>query len=207
MNLVFLITSVVKIVAILAYLYGLLWALGRKQWWAKLLGLVVAFAVVQLALMFGILNDFDSGLLYQAATMAMVAMGLNLIYGFNGQFSLGQWGFYGLGAYAAADITWRWVNGDSRGLFVAGFGVILAGVAIWLIRKLTNRYKGMPVLSQFTLYLLGVIVATGIAVLIGNAINSVIAPMLAPGAALAGYIPQQIVFFFAVLIAIRYNHV
>ncbi len=37
--------------------------------------------------------------------MAMVALGLNLIYGFNGQFSLGQWGFYGIGAYTAADIT------------------------------------------------------------------------------------------------------
>jgi ABC-type branched-subunit amino acid transport system permease subunit len=26
--------------------------------------------------------------------MTMVVLGLNLIYGFNGQFSLGQWGFY-----------------------------------------------------------------------------------------------------------------
>ncbi len=40
--------------------------------------------------------------------MAIVSLGLNLIYGFNGQFSLGQWGFYAIGAYAAADITYRW---------------------------------------------------------------------------------------------------
>ena len=40
--------------------------------------------------------------------MAIVSLGLNLIYGFNGQFSLGQWGFYALGAYAAADVTYRW---------------------------------------------------------------------------------------------------
>ena len=46
---------------------------------------------------FQVLNDFDSGLLFQACTMTMVALGLNLIYGFNGQFSLGQWGFYGIG--------------------------------------------------------------------------------------------------------------
>jgi len=39
--------------------------------------------------------------------MAVIAMGLNLIYGFNGQFSLGQWGFYAIGAYAAADVTYR----------------------------------------------------------------------------------------------------
>lgn len=205
MSIVFLITSILKIVALLAYLYGLLWVLGRKQLWAKILGIIVAFGVIQLAITpiggFQIFDDFDSGLLYQACTMAMVAMGLNLIYGFNGQFSLGQWGFYGIGAYAAADITWRWANGDSRGLFVAGIGVVLAALSIWLVRKLVNRYKGMPVLSQFTLYLLGVIIAAAIAVGIGNLINPILAPMLAPGGALAGYIPQQIVFFFAVLIA------
>ena len=39
--------------------------------------------------------------------MAIISLGLNLIYGFNGQFSLGQFGFYALGAYASADITWR----------------------------------------------------------------------------------------------------
>jgi branched-chain amino acid transport system permease protein len=205
MSIFFLITSILKIVALLAYLYGLLWVLGRKQLWAKILGIVAAFGIVQLAMTpiggFQVFDDFDSGLLFQACTMAMVAMGLNLIYGFNGQFSLGQWGFYGIGAYVAADITWRWANGDSRGLLVAGFGVILAAVSIWLVRKLVNRYKGMPVLSQFTLYLIGVIVAGAIAVLIGNLINPILAPMLARGGALAGYIPQQIVFFLAVLIA------
>ena len=205
MSIVFLITSVVKIVAILAYLYGLLWVLNRKQLWAKILGVVVAFAVVQLAITpiggFQILNDFDSGLLFQASTMAMVAMGLNLIYGFNGQFSLGQWGFYGIGAYTAADITYRWVNGDTRGLFVAGVGVLLGGLMIWLVTRLINRYKGMPVLSQFTLYLVGALLSGVVAVVIGNAINPILAPMLAPGAALAGYIPLQIVFFLSVLIA------
>jgi branched-chain amino acid transport system permease protein len=87
---------------------------------------------------FQVMNDFDTGLLFQACTMAMVAMGLNLIYGFNGQFSLGQWGFYGIGAYAAADITYRWVNGDARGLFVAGIGVTLGALMIWLVNKLIN---------------------------------------------------------------------
>ncbi len=86
---------------------------------------LVAFGVVQLAfsLQFGefqLFTAFDQGLLFQAITMAMVALGLNLIYGFNGQFSLAQWGFYGIGAYCAADITYRWMNGDARGLIVVG---------------------------------------------------------------------------------------
>ena len=150
MDVTTMILSLVKIVAVIAYLYGLFWVLGVKlkkieiagkqvdpSIAVNILGGIVAFGIIQLALTefngVSILNDFDSGLLYQACTMTMVALGLNLIYGFNGQFSLGQWGFYGIGAYAAADITYRWVNGDSRGLVVLGIGVILGGLVIILI--------------------------------------------------------------------------
>ena len=79
---------------------------------------------------FAVFSAFDQGLLYQAVTMTMVALGLNLIYGFNGQFSLAQWGFYGIGAYCAADITYRWVNGDATGLFVAGSRRRARGLAL-----------------------------------------------------------------------------
>ncbi len=208
-NLGFLALSIVKIVAILAYLYGLLWVMGHSNKIVKVAGIVLAFGVVQAALTveFGgtrILNDFDRGLLFQACTMTMVALGLNLIYGFNGQFSLAQWGFYGIGAYVAADITYRWVNGDARGLLVAGLGVILGGVMILGVRRLVGRYKGMPVLSQFTLYLIGSAVAAVVAVVIGNALNPAFTPLFgssdAPGF-LRGPVVVQVVFFLAVLIA------
>ncbi len=184
-----LLFSVVKIVAILAWIYGVLWVLDLKAWWAKVAGIVAAFGIVQLALTpfggFQVLNDFDRGLLFQASAMAMVAMGLNLIYGFNGQFSLGQWGFYGLGAYASADITYRWMNGDASGLFVAGLLVILGGLMILLVGRLIGRLKGMPVLSQFTLYLLGMAVAAVIAVFIGNALARALAPAFESGVLLS----------------------
>ncbi len=176
MDVTTMILSLVKIVAVIAYLYGLFWVLGLKvkkveiagrqvdpSIAVNILGGVVAFAIIQLALTefngFSILNDFDSGLIYQACTMTMVALGLNLIYGFNGQFSLGQWGFYGIGAYTAADITYRWVNGDSSGFIVVGIGVILGGLVIILIGKFLGNLRRMPVLSSFTLYLIGIILA------------------------------------------------
>lgn len=207
-DITFLITSILKIVGVLAYLYGLLWVLGHKQLWVKIVGVIVAFGIIQLGITpiggFQLFNDFDSGLLFQACTMSMVAMGLNLIYGFNGQFSLGQWGFYGIGAYAGADITYRWVNGDARGLLVAGIGVALSALMVWGVNKLVNRYKGMPVLSQFTLYLIGVVAAGAVAVFIGNALNPMIAPLIrteaGPGP-LSSYVATQIVFFLAVIIA------
>ncbi|NMB55565.1 MAG: branched-chain amino acid ABC transporter permease [Leptolinea sp.] len=212
MELGFLLASIVKIAAILAYLYGLLWVLGHKKLWVKVVGVAAAFILVQLALTITIggeegetlLNNFDQGLIFQAASMTMVALGLNLIYGFNGQFSLGQWGFYGIGAYTAADITFRWINGDSRGLIVAGVGSILGILMILGIQKLLNRYKGVPVLSAFTLYLIGSVVVGAIAVFIGNLINPALTPLLGtlsePGP-LAQGAWLQVVYFLAVIIA------
>jgi branched-chain amino acid transport system permease protein len=208
-NVGFLLISVIKIAAVLAWIYGLLWALGHASPAVKAVGVVCAFAVIQLALSVrigdsAIFNDFDQGLLFQACTMAMVCLGLNLIYGFNGQFSLGQWGFYGIGAYTAADITYRWTGGDASGLSVLAVGVILGGLTIWGVGQLLRRYAGMPVLSAFTLYLVGCIVAGAIAVWLGGALNGLLAPLFGtkgvPGP-LSSSAALQVVFVLAVLIA------
>jgi branched-chain amino acid transport system permease protein len=207
-NLGFLIGALAKIAGVLVYVYFLLWVLGHRAVWVKVLGIAAAFGVVQLALSgigtFHLLNDFDAGLVFQACAMTMVALGLNLIYGFNGQFSLGQWGFYGIGAYAAADITYRWTSGDAAGLMVAGIGVALGAAAILGTRKLLAGYREIPVLSAFTLYLLGTIVAGAIAVFAGNAVAAALSPLFGtsdvPGI-LRSDIALQVAFFLGVLIA------
>jgi branched-chain amino acid transport system permease protein len=210
MQIGFLIGSVVKIAALMAWIYGVLWVLGHHSKWVKIIGIVAAFGVIQLALSlnlggFYILDSFDSGLLYQAAPMAMVVIGLNLIYGFNGQFSLGQWGFYGVGAYVSADIMYRWAAGDARGLLVVGILVILGGLMIWGVRYWLTLIRGVPVLSAFTMYLIGFLVAGAIALGIANALEPVLKPLLktAEGGAgiLAVGIPKQVLFFLAVVLA------
>ncbi len=208
-NLGFLLVSIFKIVAILAWIYGLLWALGQDSRWIKVSGALAAFGVVQIALSanfggFQILSDFDAGLLFEACSMAMVVLGLNLIYGFNGQFSLGQWGFYGIGAYASADITYRWTNGDARGLVVLGSGVVLGGLALVMVYRFLRRYQGVPVLSAFTLYLIASLAAGTVAVFVGDALNPLLTPWLGtiqhPGLLNSGP-ALQAVFFLAVLVA------
>ncbi|OGN77027.1 MAG: hypothetical protein A2X24_10380 [Chloroflexi bacterium GWB2_54_36] len=208
MELGFLLGSIVKIAAIIAYFYGVLWVMSLPSRWLKIGGMVVAFGVIQLGLTkfgnFQLLNDFDSGLLFQACAMAMVALGLNLIYGFNGQFSLGQWGFYGIGAYTSADITYRWVNGDARGLIVVGVGTIVGAIILTAIGRLVKKIRGIPVLSAFTLYLIGTLAAGFIAVMVGRLLHPVFQPLLGtnldPGV-LAQGIPMQIMFFLAVIFA------
>ncbi|MCL4562796.1 MAG: branched-chain amino acid ABC transporter permease [Chloroflexi bacterium] len=209
MGLIDIFTSLVKIIAVLAYVYGLLWVLGKSSRWVKIAGILVAFGIIQLVITVNIggspiFNGFDLGLLFQACSMTMVALGLNLIYGFNGQFSLGQYGFYGIGAYTAADITYRWINGDARGLIVVLSGVIIVGLMIFGLRQIIHRYRGIPVLTQFTLYLVGTILAGIVAVYIGRgiapAINPLLGTNLVPGA-LAQGIPLQVVFFLAIICA------
>jgi len=63
-----------------------------------------------------------------AAITAVSALGLNLIYGFNGQFSLGHVGFYAIGAYGSALITKDFVGKWSGGQFSA-LSWIMAGQA------------------------------------------------------------------------------
>ena len=209
MELGYLASTIVKMVALIAWIYGLLWGLGRKPLWQKALTVILAFAVVQVVFglkfgEFGLFSAFDQGLLFQAVTMAMVALGLNLIYGFNGQFSLAQWGFYGLGAYCSADITYRWTNGDASGLIVVGLGVILGGLALVLVGSLLRRKRGVPVLSAFTFYLIAIVAAVLVAVYIGKFLAPICAPFFgtpeAPGF-LASPIALQAVFGLSVLFA------
>jgi branched-chain amino acid transport system permease protein len=210
MEIGFLIGSIVKIAAVLGWTYALLQVIGNASKWVRILGIVVSFGVIQLALSLkignaSILNDFDAGLLFQACTMTMVSLGLNLIYGFNGQFSLGQWGFYGLGAYAAAYVTYKWtIDRSAAALFVLLLFVILAGLAILGIKRYLKRYSGIPVLSAFTLYLIGTIVAGAVALVAGNAVGAALQPLFgtkeAPGL-LSSDIALQVVFFLSVLCA------
>jgi len=155
--------------------------------------------VVQALISLQLLTVFWSKLLLFGAVMAIVSLGLNLIYGFNGQFSLGQWGFYAIGAYAAADVTFRWTQqGSASGLVILLLAVTLAGLAFWGVGWLLRRVPGLDPLSSFALYLAGVILAVMAAVAIGRPL---IEPVTSALALLPSNLALQIVFFLAVLLS------
>lgn len=159
-------------------------------------GLVI-FVVIQVLLSVGLLNNYWRGIIFWGAAISMVALGLNLIYGFNGQFSLGQYGFYAIGAYTSADITYRWVRGDPSALVVVLVGALLTLGFYALLSVFLRRFYGVTVMARFTLYVLVTILAFAIAVTVG-------VPLLGPAfSAVLGALPtvvsQQIVFLFALL--------
>lgn len=162
------------------------------------LGAVVVFAVIQVLISLGILNAFWSTILRLAGVMAIVSLGLNLIYGFNGQFSLGQFGFYAIGAYTAADITYRWTQlHNALGLTVILVAGLLVGAAILLVSRVVGKMRGLDTLSAFALYLAGVLVAVLVAVQLGTLASTPVTALLT---SLPENIALTVVYIFAVLL-------
>ncbi|HSO12233.1 MAG TPA: branched-chain amino acid ABC transporter permease [Anaerolineales bacterium] len=164
--------------------------------WAVAILFVVG---IQVLISAGILSNFWSTLLKLGGVMAIVSLGLNLIYGFNGQFSLGQFGFYAIGAYASADITYRWDQLHSAdGVVVLTMAVSLVGLALLLTTNLLGRIRGLDTLSSFGLHLIAVVAVVYLSIALSR-------PLIAPVTGLFAAMPENlalnIVFFMAILVS------
>ena len=160
---------------------------------------LAVFVVLQVLFSTGVLNAFWYTLIRIGAVMAIVSIGLNLIYGFNGQFSLGQWAFYAIGAYVAADITYRWVQlHNTSGLTIVLLAVAFSLTGMLLLGRLLGRVRGVDAMTAFTLYL---VVTVGTIALAAFVSRFVIGPTTALLNLLPENIALQIVFFMAVILA------
>src|SRR5512134_3742963 len=75
-----------------------------------------------------ILNPYWVQIIQLACVVAISALGLNLIYGFTGLFSLGHAAFYGVGAYTAALLTKFYVGAYGDEAFFATGAVFLGSL-------------------------------------------------------------------------------
>jgi len=98
--------------------------------------ILLAFAIVQLLMLVGILNSFYQITIATICINVILAVSLNLVTGFTGQFSLGHAGFMSIGAYVCAIImmripsTYGFLLGVIAGAFAAAFVGILIGIPI-----------------------------------------------------------------------------
>jgi len=103
--------------------------------------ILLAFAIVQGLMSIGILNSFYQITIATICINIILAVSLNLVTGFTGQFSLGHAGFMSIGAYVCAIImmkmptTYGFLLGVIAGAFAAAFVGILIGIP-------TLRLKG-----------------------------------------------------------------
>jgi branched-chain amino acid transport system permease protein len=172
---------------------------GTRETWGFWGAVVLIFIVGQWLISTGALNDFWKTIILIGGVMAIVSLGLNLIYGYNGQFSLGQWGFFALGAYAAADVTYRWYQlHNASGLVILLMVVSLIGLCYLAINRVLSRLQGVDTLSAFALYLVGTLAAGWLGVAVGQVLIEPVTSLLT---ALPKDLAMQIVFLISVLLA------
>lgn len=107
----------------------------------KVVGCVALYGIIQILLSTRILSDYYFATLVTIGINVILAVSLNLITGFTGQFSLGHAGFMSIGAYFCALITLRvdGIPGFLLGILAGGAAAALAGLLVGLP---TLRLKG-----------------------------------------------------------------
>jgi branched-chain amino acid transport system permease protein len=115
-------------------------------------GLVLAIAVVVVAFALPLfVSGFRLFQFTQVCIYAIALMGLNLLTGYNGQFSLGHGAFYAIGAYISAIMMDRWAIGYVWTIPVAGLLCLIVG---FLFGRPALRLEGLYLaLATFSLAL------------------------------------------------------
>lgn len=103
--------------------------------------LVAGYLIVLLLITTGVINDYLQATMVTIGVNIILAVSLNLITGFTGQFSLGHAGFMAIGAYTTALVTLQIPNiwGLLIGLLLGG---LIAAVLGLLIGLPTLRLRG-----------------------------------------------------------------
>lgn len=103
----------------------------------------IALALIYVFLMFlvnqGVISDYILRLMKQIGIFLIAALGLNLILGFTGQFTMGHAAFMSIGAYGSAIMTKNFNMPYPIALLV---GIILSGILAALIGYPILRLKG-----------------------------------------------------------------
>jgi len=110
----------------------------------KTISIVLIFAIVQIFLLTGILNDYYFTTIVTICINIILAVSLNLITGFTGQFSLGHAGFMSIGAYTCAIFTLNMSSTLGIGAFLIGtvLAALAAGIVGVLVGLPTLRLRG-----------------------------------------------------------------
>lgn len=126
------------------------------SWLTTAIGLVLIYAAVQFIISTGWITEYVAQIVQWAGIMTISSLGLNMIYGFNGQFSLGHIAFYAIGAYTSALITKDWFTpwsgsrvGALSGVIALDTGLLAALVVLSLMRLGTIQKRLKEIVSRW----------------------------------------------------------
>jgi len=126
---------------------------------------------------------------------ALLAIGLNLVIGNAGQASLGQAGFFGLGAYTYAILaaTYEWPI--AAALVLSAVVPAVVGVALgWLVLRLSGHYLAMATLA-FAVIMHRLFLTLPIT---GGAVGIYNIPVLPFASAPGGNLPNLLTYYYLV---------
>jgi len=107
-----------------------------------------AATVIVIAVLPGVLGDYYLGLGYTIGMNALLALGLILVTGFAGQFSLAQAAFYAIGAYGSALLTVKAGWPAAAALVVSALGAALVAYALGKpVFRLRGHFLAMGTLA------------------------------------------------------------
>ncbi len=165
-----------------------------------LLSILLTFGVVEALITVGIINSFYEITIATICINIILAVSLNLVTGFTGQFSLGHAGFMSIGAYVCAIInmhmnsTVGFLVGTLAGAFMAMMVGILVGIptlrlrgdylaiatlgmaeiirVLFLNMEITNGAAGLNGIPRYTNWIWLFTFTAGTIILINNFIKS-----------------------------------
>lgn len=111
----------------------------NKSFWSSIVIALMIYAVIQVLLTTGTINDVAESTLIMICINIMLGVSLNLINGITGQFSMGHAGFMSVGAYVSAILTLNFNMPFIITLLIAG---VIAGIFGLLIGMPTLRLNG-----------------------------------------------------------------
>ena len=121
-----------------------------------LLGLAI-YIVLKTLFAFGIVSQYIEQITLFALIMIIASLGLNVIYGYTGQFSLGHAAFYGMGAYVSAYLTKIFgiegVLGFLPAMLMSGIVTGLVGYVVGIpVLKLRDDFLAIATLGLGTMF-------------------------------------------------------
>jgi branched-chain amino acid transport system permease protein len=129
-------------------------------------------------------DSFTYDIAIRVAINAVVVIGLNLLFGYAGQISLGHAAFFGFGAYASAILTTRWAWPPLAALIV---GAVATGALAFVIARPILRLSGHHLaMATLSLGLIATIVFNNETAWTGGSDGMAVPPLAVAGFTLSG---------------------
>lgn len=119
---------------------------SSRQIWTTLAGAAVTLVIVATAPLY--LDTYMTNVLIRALFLGVLALTVDLVWGYTGVLTFGQSAFFGIGAYACALVATHWGFGPGWFALALVIGIVAAAVTAWLVGLLSFYHGASPLYSS-----------------------------------------------------------